>query len=1060
MTEEFFRYKAFISYRHVERDRRWARWLIEKLETFRTPHVLVRAGAPVRIGHIFRDDDEIPASSDLSQQVEEALKASQYLIVVCSPDTPSSRWVAREISFFRALGRGHRILALLVEGEPHESFPHELLHVPQPGKSPDGTETIEWVESEPIAADVRPRKDERKSTTERRAFLRIAAGLLGVNYDDLVRREHHRRVLRQRVWGAIAAAVCLAAGIGGYRYWDYVTPHTRYYRNFATQWGAPVGIGQIDKDFASHRLVSYEITTRYGRPTSMRRVNNRGSAVGFEGDGIDGEQWDAGAAEWIYTFATERGSSKARRVNRIEVFGPEHQRIRIEHYSWLPSNRAAIVTFSDERGSVRRIPGGSVSLGILAGAQGDFAALIGRPGAGGKDQNGEGWRTGMVGDAPLNDMGGESNADQHRLEFDPAGRLVRRLFQSSMAQPVQENNGSAGRIYRYGPQGEVVSIASIDVEGKTYADRTGIAELRKIYDPNGEIARIEWRDIQGKLAPNPIGVAVTAFTYDRYGNWRRIAFFSTKGRPVIAKNVGAHVRVMEFNDRTNSATLRYLAVDGKPMVDEEAGAAVARVTLDGKSRQVEARFFDSHGTPVLNKTNGVWKLKTTYDPQGNPANFSFFGIDGKPIVDRYYGVAELHLRYDKNGFPVRTEAFGVDHRLTISKALGAARVLSKFDQNGRMLRLTCFDADEKPIACTETGAADFGATYNVYNLPVELRFYGTDGKPAAGAMGGAARITYRYTVSEDGGKLVESYYDADGNAMAASDSGAAQYVLRIGMGMQDEQYLGFDGKLVIHRQYGWAHRARRFDDRGNMISESYFGADNKTTLRPDWGVASVIWKYDARGNSIRESYYGMDGNRIVRRDVGCAVGKVTYDERNNQTDLSCYGTDGKLVVGLQFGAARKKMRYDESGNLLTVEYYGPDDKLMLNRQLDIAREVSVYDDRSNHIEVHYFGTDGKPRAASDSNAARIVWSYDSRNNETAARYFDAAGQPVLSKTEGAAVIERRFDELSNVIEQRYFGRNEKPIANKQNHAAVEIFSYDAQGKKSAVLFDANGNRIN
>ncbi len=33
---------------------------------------------------------------------------------------------------------------------------------------------------EPIAADVRPRSDERRHVTERRALLRIAAGLLGV----------------------------------------------------------------------------------------------------------------------------------------------------------------------------------------------------------------------------------------------------------------------------------------------------------------------------------------------------------------------------------------------------------------------------------------------------------------------------------------------------------------------------------------------------------------------------------------------------------------------------------------------------------------------------------------------------------------------------------------------------------------------------------------------------------------------------------------------------------------------------------------------------------------
>src|SRR6185437_14267652 len=78
LPDETYRYRAFISYRHVERDRRWARWLIEKLETFRTPRVLVQKGVAPRVGQLFRDDDEIPASGSLSRQIEDALRQSEY----------------------------------------------------------------------------------------------------------------------------------------------------------------------------------------------------------------------------------------------------------------------------------------------------------------------------------------------------------------------------------------------------------------------------------------------------------------------------------------------------------------------------------------------------------------------------------------------------------------------------------------------------------------------------------------------------------------------------------------------------------------------------------------------------------------------------------------------------------------------------------------------------------------------------------------------------------------------------------------------------------------------
>src|SRR3954466_13140747 len=92
------RYAAFISYRHVEPDRRWAKWLHAALETYRVPARLVRdKGVPPRVGRVFRDEDELPASDNLNTEIESALSQSGHLIVVCSPRTPESRWVNREV---------------------------------------------------------------------------------------------------------------------------------------------------------------------------------------------------------------------------------------------------------------------------------------------------------------------------------------------------------------------------------------------------------------------------------------------------------------------------------------------------------------------------------------------------------------------------------------------------------------------------------------------------------------------------------------------------------------------------------------------------------------------------------------------------------------------------------------------------------------------------------------------------------------------------------------------------------------------------------------------------
>ena len=80
-----YQYDAFISYRHVPRDRKWAQWLIEALEGYRVPQALQDRGVPRRLGRIFRDIDEAPASSDLNDAIKQALVESRFLIVVCSP---------------------------------------------------------------------------------------------------------------------------------------------------------------------------------------------------------------------------------------------------------------------------------------------------------------------------------------------------------------------------------------------------------------------------------------------------------------------------------------------------------------------------------------------------------------------------------------------------------------------------------------------------------------------------------------------------------------------------------------------------------------------------------------------------------------------------------------------------------------------------------------------------------------------------------------------------------------------------------------------------------------
>ena len=176
------KYRAFVSYSH--RDKQWGDWLHRGLERYRVPKRLTAANGregpiPARLFPVFRDREELPSSADLGDQIRQALEQSAYLIVICSPNSAQSRWVNEEILTFKRMGRENRILAVIVDGEP-------------------------------IAADARAQGDGREN-----ALLKLVAGLLGVGFDTLKRRDLEAASRRARIYQAVAGAMLLLTLLAG-----------------------------------------------------------------------------------------------------------------------------------------------------------------------------------------------------------------------------------------------------------------------------------------------------------------------------------------------------------------------------------------------------------------------------------------------------------------------------------------------------------------------------------------------------------------------------------------------------------------------------------------------------------------------------------------------------------------------------------------------------------------------------------------------------------------------------------------------------------------------------
>lgn len=203
-----YKYDAFISYRHTERDRLAAENLHRQMEAFRLPGKLSgKAAGRTRIERVFRDRDELPLTNNLEDPIMEALAQSEYLIVICSPRLRESLWCRKEIETFIRMHGREKVLAVLIEGEPAESFPEELLYKEETVTAEDGSVSTVRRAMEPLAADIRGKNRREMLKALKTEKLRLLAPMFSLDYDDLKQRHRERRM--KRILGASLGAAAL-----------------------------------------------------------------------------------------------------------------------------------------------------------------------------------------------------------------------------------------------------------------------------------------------------------------------------------------------------------------------------------------------------------------------------------------------------------------------------------------------------------------------------------------------------------------------------------------------------------------------------------------------------------------------------------------------------------------------------------------------------------------------------------------------------------------------------------------------------------------------------------
>lgn len=184
-------YYAFISYKRE--DEKWAKWLQHKLEHYKFPTNLNgRTDLPKRIYPTFRDVTDLTPGL-LAEEIDTALRNSQWLIVVCSPRSAKSPWVCKEAQTFIDLGRADHIIPFVIEGNPFskdsdtECYPEALLNL-------TGNQELLATNINEMGRDA--------------AAIKVVARMFGLKFDALWQR--YEREQRHRMLLITLAAIGLA----------------------------------------------------------------------------------------------------------------------------------------------------------------------------------------------------------------------------------------------------------------------------------------------------------------------------------------------------------------------------------------------------------------------------------------------------------------------------------------------------------------------------------------------------------------------------------------------------------------------------------------------------------------------------------------------------------------------------------------------------------------------------------------------------------------------------------------------------------------------------------
>ncbi len=911
-------YWAFLSY--SSKDEKIARRFRSALENYRIPKDLVgkqtRDGDPIphRLFPIFRDRDELPLSSDLGGSIEDALRSSRYLIVLCSPRAAASRWVNEEVRLFKSMGGENRILAIILSGRPNaseetaaeglECFPAALTH----RVNEDGTLSDE--RSEPIAGDLRPNGDGWTA-----CLLKSVAGITGVSLAAFTKRETVRTRWRRGM--AVVCALLFSLLTGAW--WDYTRIKTSRYAQISERFGMPVGVAELDATSAARRYRFYIVESSRGK---VRTVSFRNGCGTVEED--TEAPFGAGMRELIYR---EDGSPQG------IVFKNRGGRVLVRH---LFGELTPGIQGMMER--TIKIEGPSGAAKPLEADSGSFA--------------------------PSTDPGElrvHSEISAWRVHYDARGHMVRLLYLNTYHLPRSDAHGAFGKAFKTDPDGLILEQTLLGENGVPCPDNNGVQTLLHTRDSGGNITSEAFFDHEGNPVLGGTDYHRTIYVQDNDGRCIELSYFGIDGSPVLASDCLSHRIQMFYDDRGNLREQRWLDTLGN-LAPNNNRVSTALSDYDSKGALVAISYFGPSQQPILN-SNARHKETFCFDERGNINGAFFFGTDGTPILDST-GVAGWKTKFDEHGNEIHVAFFGTDGKPILMKD-PVAGWASKFDERGNKIECRFFGIDGKPALDT-SGSAGWAKKFDERGNEIHTTLLGINDQPILNRYGIAGWFN---SFDERGNRTETAYFGIDGKPILDTFGIAGWNSKFDTFGNEIEQaYFGTDRKLILNKQ-GTAGWISKYDPRGNRTEHAFFGIAREPTSDPN-GIARIAARFDDRGNRIEQAFFGIDGKPVLSKN-GFSILKTNFDSRGKELESRRYDTSGEPVANV-LGYHLEARAYDSRSNLVWEEWWDPSGKRTLHAKTGVAGRELTYNARGDLIETRLFGVDVQPMDGKQGWAREVI----------------------------------------------------------------------------------------